>query len=374
MPKVLFLINNLGRGGGERVFVNQSNYLYKEGYLVYLGLLFPSPTDSYESDVMVPSDQVITFGSSNLNLMELFLKVNRLVRQENINVVYSTLELPNIIARLLKIFNWHLRVVTREGSAVINSKSEVDIKPLKFKFLDAVINIFVSKIIAVSGEIETILKRHQPQYASKIICLENGILITESRDEVEKRLQKKDGQLDFKILAVASMNYYERAFEYLIDAINLLPEDFKNKTRLTFVGDGTLRPMYEDQVSRLGLENCIKFLGRLDTIGVQAEYKKADVFVLCSTSEGSPNVILEAESFGLPVITTRVGSSVTMVVEGKTGFFIPFKDSQAIADKILWLVEHEKERKDMGLQAYDHVVENFSFDKKMAELKNILLI
>lgn len=374
MKKVLFLINNLGRGGGERVFVNQSNYFYKEGHVVYLGLLFPSPIDNYESDVRLPFDRVTTFGNSNLNLLRLFIKVNSFVRKENIDVVYSTLELPNIISRLLKIFNWHLRVVTREGSAVINSKGEVDIKPFKFKFLDSVVNLFANNIIAVSGEIETILKRYQPQYKSKIMCLENGITITESRDEVEKRLQKKDGQSDFKILAVASMNYYERAFEYLIDAINLLPQDIKNKTQLTFVGDGSLRLMYEGQVSRLGLEKHIKFLGRLDTSGVQIEYKKADIFVLCSTSEGSPNVILEAESFGLPVITTRVGSAVTMVVEGKTGFFIPFKDSQAIADKIIWLANHESRRREMGLAAYDHVAKNFSFDKKMAELKNILLI
>lgn len=370
--KVLFLINSLARGGAERVFINQVNYLHQKGGLVYLGLIFPTPDNSFGGELILPQSQIFQFDGNQVGFFKLWQLIRKAVNQYNIDVVYSTLELPNILARLVKLSHPRLRVVIREGSAVVDTQGRVTIKPLKFKVLDFFLNFLANQIVAVSDEISGILKSYQPQWSHKITTLENGITITESREEVEKRATNKVDRPQFNVLAVASMNYYERAFEYLIEAISLLPEDLLSHTRLIFAGEGTLRPMYEAQVVKLGLFDQIKFLGRLDTETLKIQYQNADVFVLCSTAEGSPNVILEAASHGLPVITTRVGSAVTMVKDGETGFFIPFKNSEAIADRLLWLANNKVESRDIGLKAYDYITYNFSFDKKMAKLRKIL--
>ncbi|OHA58430.1 MAG: hypothetical protein A2571_01470 [Candidatus Vogelbacteria bacterium RIFOXYD1_FULL_44_32] len=372
MKKVLFLINNLNRGGAERVFVNQANNLHRAGGLVYFGLLFSSPVDSFASELELPVEQIFSLAGLRSGNLGRFWTLQKIIRRHKIEVIYSTLELSNIFARLTKIFNPRLRVIIREGSAVIDKNGQTSPKPTKFRLLDIILNLLASRVIAVSDEIAIILRGYQPHIASKIVVVENGVMLGESRAEVEKRLKAKTSQNTFQILTAASMNYYERAFEYLIEAISLLPTELRNRTTLIFAGDGTLRPMYEKQTKELGLEKQIKFLGRLDTARLVEEYKRADVFVLCSTSEGSPNVIIEAASRGLPVVTTRVGSAVTMVVEGETGWFIPFKNSQAIADKLIWLATHESKRLAMGLTAYDHVAKQFSFVSKMEELKGLL--
>lgn len=372
MKKILFLINNLGRGGAERAFVNQINYLHQRGVPVYLGLLFSSPASNLFDDLTLPLEQIIQIGDRGDSPFKLWWRTSKLIRHHKINIVYSTLELPNIMARTVKILHPRLRVVTRDGSAVTNARGQTDIKSFKSKILDIGLNLLADAIIAVSAEIAQILKSYQPFYRHKITVWENGVIINEAVAKVEERAKAKITRVEFRVLTAASMNYYERAFEYLIDALPLLPPELLQRTKLIFAGDGTLRSIYEAQVKKLGLSNQVQFLGRLDTLALTEEYWRANVFVLCSTAEGSPNVILEAMSYGLPVVTTPVGSAVNMVKDGETGFFIPFKNSQAIAEKLGWLAEHPNERYQMGLHSYDRAVQYYSFDQKMKELEEIL--
>lgn len=367
---ILFLINNLARGGAERVFVNQINYLHREGISVYLVTLFPSPQDSYYPELILPPDRI--FQLKSVSILGPFRQISYLIRNKQVTVIYSTLEWSNIIARLMKILHPKVRVVIREGSATLDSKGRISPKPVKFRLLDIATNWLVDTIIAVSPEIRRALKRYQPFYADKVKILENGINLKETLQIVATRTKAKIDYPEFIILAVASMNYYERAFEYLIDAIPLLPLPVFVRTRLVFVGDGTLRTIYQEQSKILGLESRIMFRGRLSCEALTKEYHRANVLVLCSVAEGSPNVILEAMSFGLPVITTKVGSAVNMVKDGETGFFIPFKNSEAIADKLTWLANHPQENSEMGLAGYSRALRLFSLDRQMVELKEIL--
>lgn len=370
--RILFLINSLARGGAERVFVNQANYLAQEGYTVYLATFAgPKPNDLSE-ELELPAEQVFHYPTRRFIDLKILLALRRLVRRHDIGLVYSTLERPNIMSRLLKLLCPRLRVVIREGSALADEQGRTKIKETRFKILDLMLNWLPAAIIAVSPEIESLLKSYQLSYARKIKLLENGVSIIDSPSDIEKRWEDKVNRAEFFVLAVASMNYYERAFEYLIDAVALLPPELRERTELVFAGDGTLRPVYEAQTKKLGLGNRIKFLGRLATEAVREEYRRADAFVLCSTTEGSPNVILEAMAFGLPVITTPVGSAVNMVKEGETGLFIPFKNAQAIADKITWLATHPVERLNLGLAGYHRATSHYSFNRKMKELQTIL--
>ncbi len=372
VKKILFLTNSLNRGGAERVFVNQVNYWHRRGVTVYLGLLFSTGADGFTEELLLPREQLYNLSARRgLDLGALWRLVS-LIRQNKIEVVYSTLEWPNIMARLAKLFCPHLRVVIRESSAVVNVTGQVSVKTWKFKLVDVLLNSLTDTIIVLSTEMKQLVAAYQPFYAKKVKILDNGVIISLARAELDELLTNKITRTKFRILAVASMNYYERAFEYLIGAIALLPDSLKQKTELIFAGDGSLRPMYEKQVEELKLTKQIRFLGRIDTTVLRAEYRRADVFVLCSTAEGAPNVILEAMSFGLPVITTRVGSAVTMVEAEKTGFFIPLRDAQAITAKLVWFANHPVERIELGRRGYERASVHFSFENKMQELGKIL--
>lgn len=368
MKKILFLINNLNRGGAERTFVRQLNALHREGVPVYLGLLFETSPDGYMSELQIPPSHIFQFHKKKSKVVQAY----RHVSHNRIDIVYSTLELPNIVARTLKLLKPRLTIFIREGSATIDANGRVSPKPWKFRVFDLCMNWAPSAIMAVSQEIADALRSYQPMFAHKIRVIENGVVVSESREAVVARAEAKTSLREFNVLSVASMNYHERAFEYLIEALTLLPVGLRDRTKLVFAGEGTLRARYEAQVKDSGLANSVTFLGRVDTPTLVEQYRNADVFVVCSTAEGSPNVILEAMSFGVPVITTRVGSAINMVEEPQTGFFIPFKSASAIADKLVWFSEHPKERAQMGIRSYDRVQERYASDIKMAELRSVL--
>jgi len=84
-------------------------------------------------------------------------------------------------------------------------------------------------------------------------------------------------------------------------------------------------------------------------------YRKADVFVLTSDHEGTPNVILEAMACGLPVVATAVGGVPDLVQDGVTGFLCAPRDTAGIVAALARLAGDPVLRREMGERARVHV-------------------
>jgi len=91
-----------------------------------------------------------------------------------------------------------------------------------------------------------------------------------------------------------------------------------------------------------------------------------DVFVLPSRAEGISNTILEAMACGLPVIATRVGGNVELVIEGETGLLVPAGDSAALADALARYVEDGRMLRQHGQAARKRAEAEFSIDGMVA--------
>lgn len=96
---------------------------------------------------------------------------------------------------------------------------------------------------------------------------------------------------------------------------------------LTLVGEGPHRASLEGEVERRGLENVVRFAGR---VGHGEELwrllDEADVFVLPSRAEGTPKVLLEAMARGLPVVASKVGGVPSIVTHGENGLLVDDDD------------------------------------------------
>ncbi len=101
---------------------------------------------------------------------------------------------------------------------------------------------------------------------------------------------------------------------------------------------------------QFNLEANVKFLGVLVDDDKWNSYVTADIFCFPSfyKAENQPLVVLEAMQFALPVVATDWRGIPTMVDEGRTGFIVLIKDSAALADRILQLIENPDLRIDMG--------------------------
>jgi glycosyltransferase involved in cell wall biosynthesis len=109
-----------------------------------------------------------------------------------------------------------------------------------------------------------------------------------------------------------------------------------SRRKLLFHGDGPLRRTLEKQIRNNQLENHVSLLGwRSDVASVM---KSATVLVLASKWEGLPNVILEAQAAGLPVVASAVDGCLELIDDGRTGRLFPTGDSRKLAHVLLELL------------------------------------
>jgi colanic acid/amylovoran biosynthesis glycosyltransferase len=124
--------------------------------------------------------------------------------------------------------------------------------------------------------------------------------------------------------------------------------------RYRIVGDGPLRSDLERLIRTLGVEHWIQLTGWRTQEEVRAEFDASHVFVLASQTaadgdeEGLPGAIKEANAMGLPVVATRHSGIPEGVLDGTTGFLVPERDVDALADRVQYLIEHPERWEDMG--------------------------
>ena len=107
-----------------------------------------------------------------------------------------------------------------------------------------------------------------------------------------------------------------------------------------------------------GLSGAISLLGRIDD--VSRILPALDVFVLVSDYEGLSNAIMEAQSFGIPVVVTDVGGNREIAVDGQTGFLVAPGESGPFADRVRSLLADPERRSSMGAEARRWISTEFS--------------
>lgn len=90
-------------------------------------------------------------------------------------------------------------------------------------------------------------------------------------------------------------------------------------------------------VKKLKLENNVRFLGSLTEEQMKEEFIKANVYVMPSAIENSPNSLCEAQILGVPVVASYCGGVPTLVEDGKTGYLYRYEEFEMLAQKIIIL-------------------------------------
>jgi glycosyltransferase involved in cell wall biosynthesis len=118
------------------------------------------------------------------------------------------------------------------------------------------------------------------------------------------------------------------------------------------------------------LDRC-RFLGHRDD--VPAVLAAADVFVLPSRSEASPNSVIEAMAAGLPVVATSVGGIPELVTDGRTGRLVPPGDPSALAQALVDLLDHPGHAAELGRAARARIERTASFERMVADFESLYL-
>lgn len=133
------------------------------------------------------------------------------------------------------------------------------------------------------------------------------------------------------------------------------------RTRFLLVGDGPLRKDLERRASTVDLAGSVQFVGHeRDALRAIAAM---DVFLLTSRIEGLPNVLVEAQALGVPVVTTPAGGAPETILDGITGIVLKNGDAAQAAAAIVALLENREWREQVGRQATAFVKSAFSIER-----------
>lgn len=159
--------------------------------------------------------------------------------------------------------------------------------------------------------------------------------------------------------------------ESLINAIPLVLKDV-SKVKFIILGSGSEEDHLKGLTSSLGVTQAVHFMGKVDQNSLRPILGSADIYVSTALSDaGIAASTAEAMACGLPVVVTKVGDNHEWVTDGISGFIVGLRDHAALASHIIHLAKHPNERKLLGNNAREIIVERNNWSKEMAKMDEL---
>jgi len=151
----------------------------------------------------------------------------------------------------------------------------------------------------------------------------------------------------------------QKGQHHLIDAAAIVMRAVPD-SRFVICGEGELRQSLEEQIKRKHLERHVFLAGfRADVLEL---LKGFDLFALSSLQEGLCTSLVDAMAASKASVATRVGGVPEVVADGETGYLVPPRDHEAMADRIITLLKNDARRAQMGEAALKRARKLFTVD------------
>jgi len=298
--RILFLIESLSSGGAERQLVNLMNGLVSKGHKVYC---ITWVNKHHYSKCDIPGVLWFQLERNYKFDIKFFLFVRSLIKKSEISIIQGFLDTGSLFALISSFGLKNVKVFASERSALRN---------LNFfaKFYKPLVHKLVFKTIVNSDAGKSYLeslcgKKIKIELVRNCFDCKLFYLPSES-EKIELRKKYNIGQSTRVFLNVARIVPLKRQFEIVTAFINVSQND---DSILILIG--LSNDVYLNKIQKYIIAN--NFSDRIRILEperrIQDFYKLADVFVLYSSYEGSPNVLVEAILSGLFVVSSKCGDS-----------------------------------------------------------------
>lgn len=183
-----------------------------------------------------------------------------------------------------------------------------------------------------------------------------------------------DSNAPFKVLSVGRL-IDKKGMDTLIHAIALIESN--HPIRCDIIGDGPLKPILQELIQSLGLQDRVVLRGACPNTEVLDAVKWCDAFVLAcqfdavtNDQDGIPVSLMEAMAQAKCVVTTNLDPITELVVSEQTGFTVPQRDPYALAEALQRLIEDPMQGSRLASSGRVHVEREFSLtenSKKLAQ-------
>lgn len=233
----------------------------------------------------------------------------------------------------------------------------------------------VAKVIFVA---ESTMEIYKDISNNNFLTIHNGIDLgkmdafvkNNKKDEIRKQMGILDNENVFCIVGAVCLR--KGQMEFVQAAIKLLDENKRSNVKFLVVGGRG--DLYEKKITEIikesGYSDQIEIIK--ESSGAYKYYLASDYFVCNSYIESFPLVVLEAMSFGLPVIATNVYGIPEQIEDGIDGALIAAGDVNALCVKMIWVLQNKEESSRLAKNARKKVEELFSFDVMMEKYERVV--
>jgi len=352
--------NDTGPGGAEQMIVDLSRGLRRTGHEVTVALMSRGWLQDELERAGVPTALMPKRRRVDVAY---FRRVGKFLRNNAIQVIHAHEFNSNVSGCVIGRMTGIPVVATVHGREYVASR-------LRRRIAYRWVGRTAGRVVAVSGTIRRFLAEGVGLRGDNVATIYNGIDTeryegTAGSDPIRRELGIGPGAL--VVGAVGSL-YAVKGHVHLIRALADVARDLPDVACIV-AGRGELRAELEDEARRLGLHDRVRFLGyRSDVPRLLAAM---DVFVLPSLSEGLPLSLLEAMAAGVPVVATEVGGNAEVIDDGATGFLVPPRRSDLLAERIREVLGDRSRARAMSLRARRSVQERFSADRMVRDYERL---
>jgi len=235
------------------------------------------------------------------------------------------------------------------------------------RFTDAI--VFVSEADRKKGE------NFKLGSEEKMYTIKNGIdlpafkekNITDLKDDKRKELGLESFQ---PIVGTVARLHRQKGIPYLLKAAKRISQAFP-RIKILIIGGGPLDKKLERAAKRLGVKECVWFMGeRKDATELLSLF---DVFVLSSLWEGLPYVLMEASTLEKPVVASDVDGIREVIEDGETGILVPARSPEKLAEAVIRLLHEKDLAAQLGANAKKSIPPKFSLSRMVEETQNLYL-
>ena len=229
------------------------------------------------------------------------------------------------------------------------------------------------RIVTVSAATKEQLRRHGVS-GERITVIHNAVPARPLQQAPNDVIRQKKIALGVspgeKVILCAGRLSKEKAQIDLVAAIAQLGKQRPDlAVRVFIIGDGPERERIVQAIQSAGLEKSVSLTGHLKDLAPY--YEAADVVAIPSLSEGSPNVLLEAMAFGVPIVATEVGGIPEIVTHEETALLVPPQDAGAMAAAIARLISEPGTASALARQAREKVETDYSPESRAKSLISV---
>jgi len=366
--KLLFVIDNLEFGGGERVFLQLALGLSDQFEILVASM----PGGSFSEGL---KKQGTTFFNIDMTRRVSFKPIRRLIniiRNERITLIHSQGLRADFFARIagrIAKSPYILSTVAMplEGFDISFARKRI------YSFFDRFSERYVDRFIVISDELKKFLIDKHKIPPEKIFKIYNGIELNEyhpdNSDKSSMKIRKEFGiDKDEFLIAGIGRLVWQKGFEYLIDAVPRVTKQIA-KIKFLIVGEGPLKNRLKEKRKKLRIEDKIIFTGFKSDI--KEILSSIDILVMPSLREGFPMVTLEAMAMAKPIVATDIDGIREQIDHDENGLLIPPEDPEAIADAIIFLFNNKEKSEQLGFAAKKKAEEKFSVEEMIKKTKGV---